>query len=187
MKIELTDKWENITDEQRSTWNKAYPAINLDQELAKMQSWVLANPKNRKSNWERFIINWLSKAQDKAPTDKIANGLDMIAKAQAMFCETKTRMDETLTVNTTSTEDIKLEILSRYQTPESFIKMMKFSAQSLGVQSKSGVLYEHWARWWRIGCDNWGVSTLKDLWNKKEEMRNISEQIKKAKEIENKV
>lgn len=48
-------------------FNSAYPAADIDGEIAKAHAWVLANPKNRKSNWGRFLNSWLQKAQDKAP------------------------------------------------------------------------------------------------------------------------
>jgi hypothetical protein len=35
-------------------------------ELHRMEAWALANPVNRKSNWQRFIVNWLTKSQDRA-------------------------------------------------------------------------------------------------------------------------
>ena len=49
------------------TWADAYPAVDLNVELNKAAAWVIANPKNRKSNWAKFLTNWLSRAQDKAP------------------------------------------------------------------------------------------------------------------------
>lgn len=45
----------------------AYPAVDVEREIAKAHAWVLANPKNKKSNWARFLNGWLRKAQDKAP------------------------------------------------------------------------------------------------------------------------
>lgn len=50
-----------------SQWAEAYPAVNLDVELSKASAWLIANPKNAKSNYARFLTNWLTKAQDKAP------------------------------------------------------------------------------------------------------------------------
>lgn len=55
------------TEPYREMWQKAYPAVDLDAELAKAAVWQDANPKNRKSNYEKFFNNWLSKAQDRAP------------------------------------------------------------------------------------------------------------------------
>ena len=60
------DLWEHITDEHRTQWAEAYPACNLDTQLARMTAWLKANPKKaRKSNWQRFIVNWLRTSQDR--------------------------------------------------------------------------------------------------------------------------
>ena len=48
-------------------WGKAYPAIDVTIELNKASVWLIANPQNKKSNYARFLNNWLCKAQDKAP------------------------------------------------------------------------------------------------------------------------
>ena len=60
--------FEKISSQDKETWKKAYPTLKIDQELVKMEAWVIANPQNRKSNWRRFIVNWLSRAQDSAST-----------------------------------------------------------------------------------------------------------------------
>lgn len=52
---------------QIEIWKKAYPAVYVEAEVNKAAAWLVANPKNRKSNYARFLNNWLSKAQDKAP------------------------------------------------------------------------------------------------------------------------
>ncbi|NCB50921.1 MAG: DUF4373 domain-containing protein [Clostridia bacterium] len=50
-------------------WTKCYKAVDIMQELGKMAGWLDGNEKNRKTprGIRRFITNWLSKAQDKAP------------------------------------------------------------------------------------------------------------------------
>ncbi|WP_150112456.1 DUF1376 domain-containing protein [Ferrovum myxofaciens] len=50
-----------------SLWRQAYPAINIEAELNRAAVWLIANPKNKKSNYARFIGSWFSKAQDRAP------------------------------------------------------------------------------------------------------------------------
>jgi biotin operon repressor len=60
-------EWSGISDGIWRSWNAAYPALNLDRELAKAGAWLLANPKNKKSNYARFLTNWFSRAQDSAP------------------------------------------------------------------------------------------------------------------------
>lgn len=63
------DGWANITDADRAEWLAAYPACDLDICLARMTAWLKANPtKARKSNWRRFIGNWLTRQQDRGGT-----------------------------------------------------------------------------------------------------------------------
>jgi hypothetical protein len=47
-------------------WQESYPAINVMTEVRKAEAWLMSNPKNKKSNYARFLNNWLSKAQDNA-------------------------------------------------------------------------------------------------------------------------
>lgn len=61
------DGWTSITEEKMALWAKAYPAIDLRTELSKAFAWTVANPNNHKSNWERFLTGWFSRAQDRAP------------------------------------------------------------------------------------------------------------------------
>lgn len=56
-----------IPDLLMQQWRGAYPALSLDVELSRASAWLIANPKNAKSNYGRFLTNWLTKAQDKAP------------------------------------------------------------------------------------------------------------------------
>ena len=48
-------------------WKKAFPAVNVEQELREMRAWCLANPTMRKTRRgvHRFINAWLSREQDK--------------------------------------------------------------------------------------------------------------------------
>jgi hypothetical protein len=68
-KISISESlvWENISDIQKGVWTTAYPAINIDIELAKAAAWINANPDNKKSNYARFLNGWFQRAQDKAP------------------------------------------------------------------------------------------------------------------------
>lgn len=59
--------WENISPRQRGVWERACPALSLDEQLAAAAAWLIANPKNRKSNYARFLNGWLQRAQDRAP------------------------------------------------------------------------------------------------------------------------
>ena len=48
-------------------WKKAFPAVDVEQELREMRAWCLANPTLRKTKRgvKRFINTWLSKEQDR--------------------------------------------------------------------------------------------------------------------------
>lgn len=83
--LSAAGEWEGISQDTQNRWAKAYPAVDLDAELAAMVAWVFANPKNRKSNWERFITHWLKKAQDKAPPK--GGGQKPTNKPAALTCE----------------------------------------------------------------------------------------------------
>ena len=48
-------------------WERAYPAVSIETEIAKAAAWLVANPANRKSNYARFLSSWLTRAQDRAP------------------------------------------------------------------------------------------------------------------------
>lgn len=61
-------KWEGIGEGDKQAWAKAYPACDIEIELAKMAEWLKANPNKKKSNYRRFITNWLSRAQDHGGT-----------------------------------------------------------------------------------------------------------------------
>jgi hypothetical protein len=56
-----------VPDSLKAKWVQAYPAVDVDGELAKASAWLLANPKNAKSNYAKFLNGWLSRAQDRAP------------------------------------------------------------------------------------------------------------------------
>jgi hypothetical protein len=61
-----TGTW-SVSDLLQSQWGTAFPAVDVQSELAKAAAWLLANPKNQKSNYARFLTNWLTRAQDRAP------------------------------------------------------------------------------------------------------------------------
>lgn len=63
-----TDGWGGLTDGHRTRWAAAFPACDLDRELAKADSWLRANRDKRKQNHERFMHNWLSRAQEQGGT-----------------------------------------------------------------------------------------------------------------------
>jgi len=59
-------RFQDVLPELVEKWQKAYPAVDVLSELRRMEAWASANPVNRKSNWQRFVVNWLTRAQDRA-------------------------------------------------------------------------------------------------------------------------
>jgi hypothetical protein len=60
-----TGSWRNVTTRDRDLWAKAYPAVDLDSQLARAAAWLSSNPDKKKSDYKRFLNNWLNRAQDK--------------------------------------------------------------------------------------------------------------------------
>ena len=65
------DSWQGISDEDLTRWTEAYPACAVPRQLKAMEEWLLSHPaKAKKSNWRRFITNWLSRSQDRGGDDR---------------------------------------------------------------------------------------------------------------------
>lgn len=56
-----------ICQQQVDEWQELFGSVDIVRELKKMQAWLAANPKRRKTKKGimRFIVNWLMKEQDK--------------------------------------------------------------------------------------------------------------------------
>lgn len=64
-KVEFINSlFQNIPENLLLKWKESCPGINIKQEIAKAEAWVLSNPKLKKSNWSRFLTNWMVRAQD---------------------------------------------------------------------------------------------------------------------------
>lgn len=69
IKLPLVDGTEfGISEEKVSELSDLYPAVDVTQQLRNMRGWLLANPKNRKTNSGimRFVTAWLSREQNSA-------------------------------------------------------------------------------------------------------------------------
>jgi len=65
--IQLVDSTEyRISVKDFGEWEKAFPAVDVPQELREMRAWSMANPTKRKTRRgaAAFIVKWLAKAQD---------------------------------------------------------------------------------------------------------------------------
>ena len=56
-----------VSQEQEQEWEQLYPAVDIKQELREMRGWLLVNKTKRKTRRGigKFIVNWLSREQDK--------------------------------------------------------------------------------------------------------------------------
>lgn len=61
-------KFKGISDTDLQKWKEAYPNTNINQQISKIEDWVMGNPKkfNKRINMRSFISRWLSKADDRA-------------------------------------------------------------------------------------------------------------------------
>lgn len=48
-------------------WGEAYPGINVPLTVKQAHAYFLANPEKKKSNWQRTLVNWLKREQDRNP------------------------------------------------------------------------------------------------------------------------
>ena len=63
-------KFESIKEKDIKRWEQTYPACDIKQELLYMADWLISNPSKKKSNYARFISNWLRKQQDQGGTKR---------------------------------------------------------------------------------------------------------------------
>lgn len=58
--------WLGVTADLVGELGQAFPACDIRRQLLSMEQWLKGNPsKARKSNWRRFVTNWLMREQDK--------------------------------------------------------------------------------------------------------------------------
>jgi uncharacterized protein YdaU (DUF1376 family) len=58
--------WTGFTDTLMDELAGAYPACDIRRQMLAMEQWLKANKaKARKSNWRKFVTNWLAKEQDR--------------------------------------------------------------------------------------------------------------------------
>ena len=60
----------NVTENDVDEFQQLYPGIDCRQEIRNMVGWSMGNPRNRKTKRgiRRFIHSWLSRSQNRAPT-----------------------------------------------------------------------------------------------------------------------
>lgn len=65
-----------FTQAQVDDWARAYPAVDVAQQLRQMRAWCIANPTRRKTarGVEAFVVGWLTKEQNSGRTAKTGSG-----------------------------------------------------------------------------------------------------------------
>lgn len=68
--------WKGITEEQMEAWRKAYPAVDVDSELARAAAWCISSPNEApRSAFGKYLNTWLGREQNRRalrviPTEK---------------------------------------------------------------------------------------------------------------------
>ena len=71
----VTAGWAGVNQELETELSAAFPACNIKLQFRQMELWLKANPqKAHKSNWRRFVTNWLTRRQDRGG-DMAKNGI----------------------------------------------------------------------------------------------------------------
>ena len=85
MKLNTGENWEP-SQEAIDKWTTAYPAVNVEQELAAMDAWLESNPTKRKTarGVSRFCNSWLARAQDKGGSPMARSSGGLIEKSRDM-------------------------------------------------------------------------------------------------------
>lgn len=55
--------WINIPEALIASWCQRFPGVNVRKELAEAHGWLVANPKNRKKRYRRFLESWFRRSQ----------------------------------------------------------------------------------------------------------------------------
>lgn len=76
-----------IHESQVREWSFAYPAVDVEAELARMRVWLAANPRKRKTKRgiSAFVVSWLSRTQDRPRFDGPASAPRLDSSAESHF------------------------------------------------------------------------------------------------------
>lgn len=74
-------------DKYLDKWIDAFPAVDVLADIKKMEAWLMAHPKNKKSDYLRFINSWLTRSQDRARIKDSLESPEIMAKRLAKEME----------------------------------------------------------------------------------------------------
>ena len=69
-KDKVNDFFSKIDEDWVKALAEAYPSVDIDQELNNAKMWLLSNTGQAKSNFKKFINNWMAKAMRTGKTEK---------------------------------------------------------------------------------------------------------------------
>lgn len=58
-------EFRDIQEAQFEHWESLFKKIDVLSEIEKAESWLMVNPRKRKKYYERFLLNWFSRASDR--------------------------------------------------------------------------------------------------------------------------
>ena len=61
-KDKINDFFSKIDEEWMDALKKAYPNVDVDQEIESAKMWLLSNPNKAKANFKTYLNNWMAKA-----------------------------------------------------------------------------------------------------------------------------
>jgi hypothetical protein len=66
----VAGEFREISESQFIEWESLFKKIDVMAEIEKAEAWLKANPRKRKKNYSRFLLNWFSRAADRAAQSK---------------------------------------------------------------------------------------------------------------------
>ena len=90
MQLITGDTYQTV-DSDVIAWQRAYPKVDVHQELLAMESWLDANPSKRKTKRgiKSFVVRWLSKAQNQGGSSPMAKSYKKSDSLRAMTMDMK--------------------------------------------------------------------------------------------------
>ena len=68
-----SEKLTGIENSDIEEWTKAFPAVDIKQEILIAEQWLINNPTKRKKNVSRFLTNWFSRIQERGGNNNNTN------------------------------------------------------------------------------------------------------------------
>lgn len=67
----VSSTFTGISEKQMAEWEEAFPGLDIDGELTRIELWYKTNPKKHKRDIRRFITSWLARAFKDSRVQKV--------------------------------------------------------------------------------------------------------------------